>query len=207
MTRHLHVLVAESHPGLASHDVATMEAAGHVVHRCYEPDQRGFPCVAVDGEPCPLEGAIDVAFLHRLPMTPRATPLEDGIRCAVRQGVPVVEAAPSMLDPFEPFVSSYVGEDGDLLATLEEAATGRFDPLRLDVLRRIGPLLHGAGIPMDHVSCRIEPRSLDLDIHLTVDAPEDRGFDQSIAVRALDAVRAAGRSFGHVDVHVHHRTD
>lgn len=205
MTRRLNVLVAESHPGLASADIAAIEAAGHTVHRCYEPGQRGFPCVAVSGEPCPLDGPIDVAFLHRLPMTPRATPLEDGIRCAVRKDVPVVEASPSLLDPFETFVDAWVG-DGDLIETLEGAAGGRYDSLRLDVLRRIGPLLQGSGITVDHVSCRVEPRALDLDIHLVVDAPEDRGLDQSLAVRALDAVRSAGGRFGHVGVHVHHES-
>lgn len=206
MARHLNVLVAESHPGLATTDVAALEAAGHTVHRCYEPGQRGFPCVAVSGSPCPLDDAVDVAYLHRLPMTPRATPLEDGVRCAVRQDVPVVEHSPSLLDPFDPFVGSWVGEGGDVVAAVESAAGGRYDPLRLDVLRRIGPLLASAGISTDDVSCRIEPRVLDIEIHLTVAADGDRGLDQSLAVRALDAVRAAGRPFGHVDVHVHHPT-
>jgi hypothetical protein len=205
MTRHLNVLVAESHPGLAASDVAAIEAAGHTVHRCYHPGQRGFPCIAVTGEPCPLEGPIDVAYLHRLPMTPRATPLEDGTRCAIRQDVPIVEHSASLLDPFEQFVDAWVA-DGDVVGTLEAAAAHRYDPLQLDVLRRIGPLLQTAAIAPDHVTCRVEPRGLDLDIHLVVDAPEDRHLDAALAVRALDAVRAAGRPFGHVDVHVSHPT-
>lgn len=207
MTRHLDVLVAESHPGLAAADVAALDAAGHTVHRCYEPGQRGFPCVGVNGtgDGCPLDGPVDVAYLHRLPMTPRATPLEDGIRCAVRQGVPVVEHAPSLLDPFESFVTAWV-EGGDLVDTVEGAAGHRYDPLAEDVVRRIGPLLATAGLTADQVRCRVEPRHLDLDIHLDIDAPTDAGLDQSLAVRALDAVRADRRRFGHVDVHVHHRS-
>lgn len=204
MTRHLNVLVAESHPGLAASDIAAMEAAGHTVHRCYEPGQRGFPCTAVHGEPCPLDGPVDVAYLHRLPMTPRATPLEDGIRCAVRQAVPVVEHAASLLDPFEPFVDAWV-TDGDVVRSIESVAEHRYDPLQLDVLRRIGPLLQSAGISPDHVTCRVEPSGLDLDIRLTVDGPADPRLDAALSVRALDAVRAAGRRFGHVDVSVDHR--
>lgn len=205
MTRHLNVLVAESHPGLAAADVAALESAGHTVHRCYEPGQRGFPCVAVSGQDCPLDGPIDVAYLHRLQMTPRATPLEDGIRCAVRQGVPVVEHSQSLLDPFEPFVSAWVGAD-DLTSTLAEAAEHRFDPLCRDVLRRIGPLLAAAGISDDQVRIKVEPRHLDLEIHLELDATTDKSFDQSLAVRAFDAVRSDKRRFGNVDVHVHHRS-
>ena len=203
MTRHLNVLVAESHPGLAAADVAALESAGHTVHRCYEPGQRGFPCVAVSGQDCPLDGPIDVAYLHRLQMTPRATPLEDGIRCAVRQGVPVVEHSQSLLDPFEPFVSVWVGST-DLGSPLEEASARRFAPLCRDVLRRIGPLLAAAGISEDQVRCRVETQGLDLEIHLLLDADTDQTFDQSLAVRALDAVRSDRRRFGNVDVHVHH---
>ena len=204
MTRHLNVLVAESHPGLAASDIAALEAAGHTVHRCYEPGQRGFPCTAVHGEPCPLDGPIDVAYLHRLPMTPRATPLEDGIRCAVRQDVPVVGHGTSLLDPFEPFVDVQV-TDGNVVEAVESAAAHRYDPLQLDVLRRIGPLLQSAGISADHVTCRVVPNGLDLDIRLVIDAPEDARLDASLSVRALDAVRAAGRRFGHVGVSVDHR--
>jgi hypothetical protein len=204
MTRHLNVLVAESHPGLAASDIAALEAAGHTVHRCYEPGQRGFPCTAVHGKPCPLDGPIDVAYLHRLPMTPRATPLEDGVRCAVRQDVPVVEHGSSLLDPFEPFVDAWVA-DGDVVATIEEVAEHRYDPLQLDVLQRIGPLLQSAGISADHVSCRVVPEGLDVDIRLVVDAPEDPRLDAALSVRALDAVRAGRQRFGHVGVSVDHR--
>ena len=133
------------------------------------------------------------------------TPLEDGTRCAIRQEVPVVEHSASLLDPFEPFVGTFVA-DGDVVGTLEAAAAHRYDPLQLDVLRRIGPLLQTAAIAPDHVTCAVEPSGLDLDIHLVVDAPEDRHLDAALAVRALDAVRAAGRPFGHVDVHVSHPT-
>lgn len=204
MTRHLNVLVAESHPGLAASDVAALEAAGHTVHRCYEPGQRGFPCTAVHGQPCPLDGPIDVAYLHRLPMTPRATPLEDGVRCALRQEVPVVEHSASLLDPFEPFVTAWA-TDGDVVATIEDVAEHRHDPLQLDVLQRIAPLLQSSGISADHVACQVVPVGLDLQIRLVVDGPENARLDAALSVRALDAVRAAGRRFGHVDVSVDHQ--
>lgn len=203
MTRHLDVLVAESHPGLAASAVAALEAAGHTVHRCYEPGQRGFPCVAVRGKPCPLDGPIDVAYLYRLPMTPRTTGLEDGVRCALRQQVPVVEHGSSLLDPFDPFVDARV-TDGDVVHTIEAVAEHRHDPLQVDVLRRLGPLLVNAGLSVDRVTCHIEPAGTDLVIRLVVDGPENRRLDSAMAVRALDAVRATGRRFGHVDVSVDH---
>jgi len=206
MTRQLNVLVAESHPGLAASAMAALEAAGHRVHRCYEPGHRWSPCAALQGEPCPLEGPIDVAYLRRLSMTPRPTPLEDGVRCALRRRIPVVEGGRSVLDPFEPFIDSCVEHEHDVVAAVEAAAEHRYEPLRADVLRRIGPLLQAAGLGDEDVTCRIEPRGVDLDVHLELDAAEDRRLDQALGVRTLDAVRAAGRSFGQVDVHVHHVT-
>lgn len=205
MTRHLNVLIAESHPGLAESAVRALERAGHTTHRCYEPDQRSFPCRAFNGQDCPLDGPIDVAFVSRLPMSPRPTPLEDGVRCALRAGVPLVEEGSALYDPFAGHVDEWVRPGDQVTQIVEKAAEHRYDPLRRDVLHRIERLLQGANVPVDRAECRVVPKGHDLAIHITIDGPGTKGLDQALAVRALDAVRSAETGFGQVDVHVHHR--
>ena len=116
---------------------------------------------------------------------------EDGVRCAIRSGVPIVEDGSDFFDPYDPWVARRVGPHDDLVAQCVAAADRRFDGLRSLVRSRIARLVAAAGTSANEVTCRIEPTGFDLQIDLYVPAPIDRRLQQALAVRALDAVHAS----------------
>jgi hypothetical protein len=199
----LDVLIMESQRGAAHGAEAALTAAGHRVHRCHEPGDRGFPCKGItEAGGCPLDQArIDVALVVRAHVDPKPTPLEDGISCAIRSGVPLVEDGPDLLDPFQPWVAARV-DGADLVGTVVAAADHRFDPLRARILDRISILLGGAHIDRSQVFIRFDSSDHSLQVVLDVDAEVDRHLEQAIAVRVLDAIRSMDRTYGEVNVHV-----
>lgn len=203
MTRPLDVLIVENHHGAARQAEEELVAAGHRVHRCHRPGARGFPCVGVlDPDACPLEGHVDVALLVRDHVTPRPQPLESGVSCAIRAGIPIVEEGSDVLDPYEQWVDERVMPGHEVVPACERAADGAFDVLRAHVRRRTAALLTAAGITPDDVEVRVEPDGDALQVVLVVDGEVDRALHQALAVRVLDAVRADRRTYGRVGVDV-----
>jgi hypothetical protein len=203
MTRPLDVLVLENGRGGARVVAEELEAAGHRVHRCHDPAAPTFPCRGIDdAADCPLQGPIDVALLVRHHIHPHPSALEDGVACAIRAGVPLVEQGPDILDPYAPWVTTRVGRE-PVAAACERAIEVGFEPVVEDVLRRCAVIVDGAGLDMERVSCRIElvwPRLL---VHIDVPGPVSKGLREALAVRALDAVQAGRRSYSTVNVQVH----
>jgi hypothetical protein len=201
MTKPLDVLVIESHRGAAAAAVHDLEAAGHHVLRCHDEDSPGFPCRGViDAAQCPLAWHTDVALLVRGRVTPRPTALEQGATCAIRAGVPLVEAGPAALDPFERWLVARV--DDDVVATCEAASDAALGELRLEILRLVAPVLFAAGIAADRTVCRLEPGDTRLNVRLDLPVTVSPAVRQALGVRVLDAVRGAGRTFGPVQVTV-----
>src|SRR4051794_23273845 len=190
MTERLNVLLVESHARAGERHLAELEAAGHHVLRCHGPRESSFPCAGIrDADACPLEQGIDIALVVRSHVAPIPTALEDGVSCAIRAGLPIVEDGPTVLDPFEPWLAVRV--TGDVVSTCEEVAGRRFDPLRLAVLGRIAALLATADVDPASVECRIRQDGPRLDVHL--DGPSlGNALEHAVAVRVLDAVRADG---------------
>src|SRR5690606_20915645 len=172
------------------------------VHRCFGPDDTGFPCAGMQGQPCPVEEGVDVVFLQRAGATARPTPLEDGVLCALREGVPVVEARSSVVDPFGAYVTAWVDPGGTVTEAVEAAARTRYDVLADAVLERIRPLLAPAGLAPGDVACEVEREGEALQVVLRTAQPVVAAVAQSLAVRALDAVRTSGLARGQVGVHV-----
>lgn len=198
------MLLLENRPGVGVTEQAALEAAGHRVHRCHEVTDDGFSCVGMVGDRrCPLDDAIDVALLVRRGVSPRPTPLEDGVRCATRHDVPIVEHGPDALDPFAPWIAHRVGLGEDVVDECVIAADRADEPLRRAVQDRIGPVLAAAGLRPDDVVCDIEPIGSLLVVHVDVFTDVDARLEQAIAVRVLDAVRDCGRTHGQVSVQVH----
>lgn len=199
MTSPLDVLLIESHPGAGADDADRLEAAGHRVHRCYPAEDRGdkYLCTGVMTGSCPLDDAIDVALLVRQRLATRPAASEGGVSCALRTGIPVVEDGPEIFDPFDPWLAGRVA--GDVAVACEAAASRALEPLRRGVAARIGRLLAAAGVDPDAVSCTFERHWPRLHVVLT-GPPVTPGLEQSLAVRVLDAVRAADRTYGQVDV-------
>jgi hypothetical protein len=202
MKDRLDVLLIESRPGTAELGVAELTEAGHRVHRCYDAGARSFPCRGLTGEGCPLDDGVDVAFLARGHVMPRPTPLEHGVSCAIRAGVPIVEQGPDVLDPYSPWVVARVDRGDDVAAACEAAAAAAFDPLREAIRLRTARLLAGAGIDPVAVRCQIEADGPALVIRLDLPTAVSRGVEQALAVRVLDAVRTTPRTYGRIDVEV-----
>ena len=203
-TKTLDVLVVESHPHAADNAAAALERAGHRVHRCHDTDSSGFPCRGVvDAASCPINGPIDVALVVRRRINPRPTRFEDGVSCAIRTAIPIVEDGSEILDPFTPWISQRLRPNGDVVAACMLASATSLDPLYEHIHERIAVLLASAAIDPATVGCRIESDVNRLDVHLQLPIAVSRGVEQALAVRVLDAVRDTGRTFGKVDVHVH----
>jgi hypothetical protein len=201
MTKPLEVLVIESHRGAAAAAVHDLEAAGHHVQRCYDEDSSGFPCRGVvDAAQCPLARHTDVALLVRSRVAPHPTALEQGVTCAIRAGIPFVEAGPAALDPFELWLTARV--DDDVVATCEAACDAALGELRREILRLVAPVLFAAGIAADRAACRLRPEATCLNVRFDLPVSVSSAVRQALAVRVLDAVRGSGRTYGPVQVSV-----
>jgi hypothetical protein len=204
MTRPLDVLIIESYRGAAAAAAHALEAAGHTTSRCHDDDSRGFPCRGVlDPADCPLDSHPDVALLVRRRIDPRPTPLEQGVSCAIRAGVPLVEVGRDVLDPYEPWLAGRVEDGADVVRACEAVGGAALDDLQRAVMRVASPLLTGLGLSPHEVACRVEPDAARLHVHFDLPLAVGPGVEQALAVRVLDAVRAGGRTYGAVGVSVH----
>jgi hypothetical protein len=114
--------------------------------------------------------------------------------------VPLVEDGPVVLDPFEPWLAASV--ERDVVATCEAASDGALGELRREILRLAAPILFGAGIVASEAVCRIEPQATRLHVRFDLPVAVAPRVKQALAVRVLDAVRGAGRTYGPVEVTV-----
>jgi hypothetical protein len=203
MSDPLDVLVLENRPGAAKFATATLEKAGHHVHRCHDVDCSAFPCRGIDKPgTCPLDHPVDVAVVVRHGVTPRPTYYEHGVLCAIQRGLPIVEAGRDILDPFGPWVTERRDDDSDLESACYSAVVKGFAPLRSAVKDRLAPVLNEHDIEPDAVECVVERRDSALMVSVLVDRPIDARVEQALAVRAFDAIRADRRHFDEVDVQV-----
>jgi hypothetical protein len=196
MTNPLAVLVLESHDGVAAAVAEKLEAAGHHLFRCHEPGAANFPCTALAaGGTCPLDAGIDVAVTARA-QSPWPTAREDGVACALRAGVPVVEVNDGTPSPFQGWTFP---ECADVVTSCEAAARTRFEPLERDVVRRLAPLAARKGVAADDLSCEVHKRGDALEVRV-VGPAVPMALQQAFSVRVLDAVRGARLPHGEVSV-------
>lgn len=202
----LDVLLVEHARVAAAAAVEQLESAGHRVHRCYPTERPGasrvapedrYLCTGVTAGTCPIDGGIDVALLVRHGLATRPAAREGAVTCALRAGVPVVEQGPETLDPFAPWIAGRVS--GDAAAACEAASEAAFATLRDAILGRLRAVLEGAGVDASAVSCTFERDGSRLHVIVSGPRPTAR-FEQVVAVRVLDAVRAGARRYDHVDV-------
>lgn len=199
MAERLDVMVLESTPHAADAAVDQLEAAGHRAHRCHPPGARPFPCVGItDPAACPVVAGADVALLVRPRVTPRPTPSESGVRCAIRAGLPIVEDGPEILDPYERWVTARAGGN-DVARALVVTSRRAQRPLEEAIGDRIAGVLRAVAIDEATVACRVERDGPRLHVRLTGPAVGGR-VKHALAVRVLDAIRASGRTYGAVDV-------
>jgi hypothetical protein len=203
MTKPLNVLVLESHPWVGEAAAQHLERDGHRVHRCHEQGDTGFACVGLGADHhCPIDGHIDAAVLVRADGSAVPTPHEDGVRCAIRAGVPVVEVSGEGPDPFADWVALRADESSVSSACVTAVELAK-QPLIAAVLTKVAPILDEAGFDPDTVECTLRSQFPDLDVNLRVPGRVDRKLEQALGVRAYDALRPLTQDYKTVNVTVH----
>lgn len=196
----LNLLIVESHPGVADRAVSQLQADGHTVHRCHEGSGPAFPCAGLAGDhACPLDAPIDVALLVRRGVAPSPTPHEDGVPCALRAGIPVVEDGTDLLDPYNDHVTTRVGMDESVVDACRRAMVEAMVPLEAQVAEALVPFLEANGLPGDEVAVRLEPMGDVVRIHLMAEGLTPMLTGQ-LSVKAADTVRAMRRTWSSVEV-------
>lgn len=196
----LNLLIMESHSGAADRAAEQLEAEGHTVHRCHEGGGNAFPCVGVSGtHECPIDQQIDVALLVRRGVGPSPTPLEDGVPCALRAGIPVVEDGTDLLDPYGDFITTRVGTDETVSDACHRAVVEAMEPLEAEVDAALVPFLESNGLRAGDCTVRLEPRGDLLRIHLHAQGLTPTLTGQ-LSVKAVDTVRAMRRTWPSIEV-------
>lgn len=202
MTKTLDVLVIESQPWVGEAAARTLADAGHRIHRCHDEGDTGYACVGLGrGAECPLDSHIDAAVLVRADRGAPPTPHEDGVRCALRSGVPVVEvdAGSGTESPYADWVALQ-SEEHAVAAACVTAVELAKEPLIDAVMTRLGPLLVEHHHDPAATVCSIESRWPELRVRIAVAGAIDRGLEQALSVRALDALRPFTTTFTSVVV-------
>jgi hypothetical protein len=194
----LDVLILESRHGAAKHHVEALRDAGHRVHMCHDDGSFDFPCRAItEGEQCPIDQGIDVALVVRRGVNPRPTPSEQGVSCAIRAGVPLIEDGPTVLDPYEPFLTLRV--TGDVVASAEQAMALGDEELQEALRSGVTPTLARAGVDPTEFGCSFERDATHLRVELSIPA-EAHDVEQALAVRVLDLLRDQRQTYEQIDV-------
>lgn len=187
MTKPLDVLVMESHPGAAARPCTPWRQRATTSTAATTTTAR-LPLPRSDrSRRVPLARHTDVALLVRRRVAPRPTALEQGATCAIRAGLPLVEAGPSRSTIRALARRSRRRERRVHLRGLSDAAIGE---LRREILRLAAPILFSAGIMTSQTLCRIELEATRLPLKFDLPTAITPAVKQALGVRVLDAVRA-----------------
>ncbi len=196
----MQVLVNESEPHAAGIAMVQLEALGHQVMRCRDPeDAQGFPCVGLAVGRCPLEdGSVDVALTVRGASHPRPTALEDGITCALRRRIPVVVAGRTTPNPFAAFGA--VVADHDVVGTCERTAAARRSDYEAIAAKALGWTLRYRDLPLEtaHATVRRGGDGLRVTLHVPAETPKI--VRDMAAVRVVGALRAFDTTARRIDI-------
>ncbi len=207
MSTPLDVLLIESHLGAGDDSSAALTASGHRVHRCHHAGDESWACVGVSAPTaCPVEGHLDAAVLAREPGALASTPLEDGVRCAIRSGVPVVGVNVTDDSDYAPWVTLRAG-DRSIVAACRAAVELARQPLADEVISRISPLVVDAGLDPSDLRCKISSQGRSMTVAVTLPGPADLRLEQAVGVRAYDVLRTHAARYSTVDVTVDRSLD
>ena len=197
----MEVLVVESEPRAAASAALQLEAAGHQVLRCHEPDERvqGFPCVGLASGHCPLEeDDIDVVLTVRSGASPAPTALEDGVTCALRRRVPVVVAGRTAVNPFARWRVAV--SDGDVVGACERAAAARLLEHEAVATKALDWTLRYRGLPTDTASAVVRRDGGCLLVTLQVPSEAPKLVRDMAVVRVAGALRAFDPHAAKIDI-------
>jgi len=202
----MRVLVVEREGGSGSRAVAQLEDHGHEVVRCDDAHaESGLPCAGLPGgSGCPLDAEpIDVVVAVRGDAGGPSTDAETGIRCALRQRVPVMVLGSAEGASYADMVDEVAEMDSpaldDRVVALGRAGLAATASVAEDA---VDPLLAGHGIDRSAIDVSVTRTKARLRVHVQVDAPLDAKMRQACAVAAVGALRDHQPSIEGLDVEV-----
>jgi hypothetical protein len=150
----MHVLMIQTGSTAARAAADDLVRHGHGVEVCH-PDGEAA-CVAMTGGRCPLDTApVDAAVVVRSTPTPCPLPLEDGVACAARRGIPLVVAGEPAGHPFSDWAAAE--EEGtSVAATVETVVAAPLPKLSMLATATLRHALATRGITGS--SARVEVR-------------------------------------------------
>ena len=202
----MRVLVVGTLPRSIDKAEQRLRDAGHEVVRCTESGQSAFPCAALtDERGCPLEVApVDVVLDAREHAEAPHSPFEAGASCALKRRIPLVTSGAA--HPFSPWAVAALGEDEDIVAGCEAAATSPSAAHGAVAKDAACAALGKAGVVVgdDDTSATVHRRNGGLHVLLEL-SDSDPALDDMIAVRVVSAVRAFDSGATGIDVSITHR--
>jgi hypothetical protein len=197
----MEVLVVESEPRAADSAIGQLEALGHQVKRCHEPEAeaQSFPCVGLASGHCPLEeDAIDVVLTVRGHAHLNPTPLEDGITCALRRRVPVVIAGRTDPNPFEAFGTTVA--ERDISSVVERVASNPLNDYATVALKALDWTLGFRGLSVADADAAVTRVGRGLRVALQLPAGASKLVCSMAAVRVTGALRTFDPHASYIDV-------
>ena len=140
-----------------------------------------------------------MALVVRRGVGPAPTPLEDGVSCALRAGIPVVEDGTDLLDPYAEFITTRVGAEENVADACQRAVLEGMRPLEDEVAASLVPFLEANGLREGDCVVRLEPCGELLRIHLRAEGLTPTLTGQ-LSVKAVDTVRAMRRTWPSIEV-------
>jgi hypothetical protein len=195
------VLVVESEPQAAATAMVQLEALGHEIERCQDPDNDSplSPCHALTSGRCPLDaGDVDVVLDVRGPTHPQRTPLEDGVSCGIRRHVPVVVAGRTTPNPFDRFQVHVAGRD--IVGACERAAAGRQIRHEAVADQALDTALSHRDLPLESAYAVVRRHEGGLRVKLFVPAETPKVVRDMAVVRVVGALRGFDPAASRIDI-------
>lgn len=179
---------------------AALDDAGYEIRRCVEPGADSFPCVALQGGGvCPLDdGLIDVALDVRSHPWPKPTLREEGVRCALRERVPLAVAGRSAFSPFDRWAEVTVEGISSAVDACDRAIRSSLDRHRAAAAEAVTSVLETHGLADAPVAVAVDRRAGQLHVEITAHVPKD--LRTVVVARAGSAVRRLDRAARAIEI-------
>jgi hypothetical protein len=179
----------------------TLAVGGFDVRRCHEPRSPSFPCAGIGPGVCPLDdGRVDVALDVRDHPWPQPTGHEAGVRCALREGVPLVVAGRSRANPFARWATIIVDGTGDAASACLSATKVALDRHVRAATDATLQVLAADGLDPVPVAVDASRVGGDLHVRVTVDLPP--ALHSIAATRIGSALRAVDRRANRIEIEI-----
>jgi hypothetical protein len=168
-----------------------LTSAGYELRRCVEQGDAPFPCAAMipGGRGCPLDdGLVDVALDVRDHPWPQPTAREVGVRCALRERVPLAVIGRSAFSPFGELADVTVEGDSEPVAACERAIESSLERHRGAAVDAVADVLRTHEVGDAPITVSVSRRAGQLRVRVVAAVPQ--ALRTTVVVRVGAALRA-----------------